>query len=257
MKVTFLGNSHLAAVKLGWDASIYRNEHEALFFGSSRDKMRALKVVDGVLQAGDEDLADAFRRTAGQAHIPADSDLYVLVGLQSSMTHAMGLFRHHRTLAARDPSGRQPLISRACLRAAIRDQIRFGLALRTVKALREVSGARAVLIADPFISGDVLTDDRLDYWRHEAVRLEVQAMHREAVEEFLKPEIAIQPQPADTVIDRCFTRPEYMKGAMRLGSAGYTATRTDKDRIHANADFGVAVLASLFESSIPGAMAAA
>ena len=67
MPLCFIGNSHLAAVKLGWEAfAKEQSAAEPAFFGSARNTLLNTIVDGGTLRPTDDVVRRSFRASAGQ-----------------------------------------------------------------------------------------------------------------------------------------------------------------------------------------------
>ena len=108
-RVCVLGNSHLAAVKLGWNqrAAAHPDLH-CDFFGAPKNGMAEVAFEDGLIVPQNEAVRAAFAMTSGgrESVQLRDYDCVVAVGLGFSMATSRWW--------ARTPSGRSaPPCSRA------------------------------------------------------------------------------------------------------------------------------------------------
>jgi hypothetical protein len=102
MRVCVIGNSHIGAIKKGWDAGLAADpaawaDIQPTFFGAPRDGLRHIALEDGCIVPERNDIAEHFQRTsAGQSRIVlADYDGFFLVGLGVSVKRILRFYRSH------------------------------------------------------------------------------------------------------------------------------------------------------------------
>ncbi|MES2144715.1 MAG: hypothetical protein V4516_10245, partial [Pseudomonadota bacterium] len=122
-RLCVIGNSHVAAFKLGWDQLAARGDAltraiAPTFFGAPRDGLKNLAVRDGRLVPTADFVRDHFARmSGGRADVdPAVYDGFLLVGLGASMKRALRFYRTHRWFGLQQHPGR-PVTSRSFARA--------------------------------------------------------------------------------------------------------------------------------------------
>lgn len=96
MKVCVFGNSHIAAMHLGWKqiAPSYP-QTEVVFFGAPNGDMSGVDYSDATLVPTEERVAENFRHSGGSEQISlADYDAIVIVGCR------IGLMHYHRELGS-------------------------------------------------------------------------------------------------------------------------------------------------------------
>lgn len=242
MRIAFIGNSHLAALKLGWEKIFSDYSIEAVFYGSIRNNLRAFVIRDGALWPTHAATQSMFVRTSGRDHIRPDFDRCVVTGFGSSVNRPMQRLSTHRVVEIYDPEGPHQLISDACRRDIVHAELAHCTALKIIRGLRSISQAQIILAPDPYASHEILSDPRYEHWADPTVRRRMLDDYREAVDKFLRPEVEVVLQPSSTVVDEMFTRPEFSHGSVRLGT---DLTHAPGDMFHANSDFGVVYLREL------------
>lgn len=246
MKICVVGNSHLAAIKLGWDISPLKDEHQATFFGASGLGLKCLTVVEGALQPTDEVVATSFGRTAGRQTIEGDYDLFVIVGCSIGTPNGLATFKTHQTDEIHRESGSAHLISESCLTATMRGLIEHSLATNVAGKIRQISSAPIALLPSPNISHDVLGDKNADFWRMSDIRVRASDHYWRLADEILSPSMTVCRQPEETVVDGVFTEAAYSRNAKRIWAADPAATQPPTDRLHMNAEFGALHLEKIF-----------
>ncbi|CAI3967585.1 MAG: hypothetical protein Altm2KO_20290 [Alteromonas macleodii] len=250
MKIGVIGNSHLAAFKLGW--SEIRNQYpdlELTFFGSPASSMRFFKVENGCLTPTKTDLADNLSWTSdGMRHIPGDMDAYILVGMGFSLVHMLALLKEHRTFEYfKDCEGDKQLISDSFLLAALDGILNNSNAIQIIKLLQEISTAPIAYSPNPLPADSVLGDTEYDYY-HLAGLLDKCYSHyiNGCSSLFSESAVIFAHQPPCTIVDKMFTSQNYSKGSVKL-KRGMQSIHNSNDHFHMNAEFGALSLQDLFE----------
>lgn len=253
-RVCIIGNSHLAAWKLGWDR--LRGDAKAFdvtFFGSPRNTMHALAARDDRLVPGLPELQASLVFTSGGKSeiVAADYDCFCLVGLGYGARWLVDLHRDHRAESHACRTGGFTHVSDACFEAAIRDTFSDMLALRTQRKLREITDAPVFLAPHPMPSLDILSseDPGEAHWRVVAEsgddRPLVELMDR--INSGWKG-LRVLPQPADTLARPLFTQPRFSVGSVRL-SEGFQHKHPESDHFHMNADYGAICMEALMAAA--------
>ncbi|MEM6621078.1 MAG: hypothetical protein AAF674_02535 [Pseudomonadota bacterium] len=171
MNLAVLGNSHLAAAHLGWQAiSDEHQEVRATFFGAPWDMMKDLSLDGARLVPRTGRLRKRLEKTSGgQAFVDVPVfDAFVLYGLQFGVARLLQVYRTYRpmsfewsdTLEDLAPMRRvtapvqrisERLFDRTVL-AALGDS----LALRLAGMLRQVTDAPVLVVSEPGFSERVL-----------------------------------------------------------------------------------------------------
>jgi hypothetical protein len=235
-----IGNSHLAAIRNGWkDGEPHTAPFKASFFATRNGAFSDLVVDGDRLVAGSEDLAEQMRNfCGGRTEIRVrDYSAFLLVALQVHIGYVHGIYAHHRLAGHATPNTQ--LISRAALRAAIRDRFRKSAALRTVRKIRQISpSAPIAFIPEPLLSQNVLKHKGLGtFWRGEQAE-ELAKIYWEAVTQFAA-ELDIFPifQPPETIAPPAFTNVKYSQGVVI-----WVEAEKSYDHRHMNAAFGERML---------------
>lgn len=240
MRIAVIGNSHLAAYKLGWRSM--RSRYEGLrltFFGSPTTSMRALKVESGCLVPTTELLHRNLEWTSeGLDRVAGDFDAYVLVGMGLSFVHLMAILRTHRPFSIYDPADpQQQLVSDAAFSSFMAATLGNSTGMILLDKLRQITRAPVVYAPNPYPSIGVLGDSKCGYYAHGTIRSEVFEFYKGFAPELVKRGCVLFNQPRDTVIDDLFTKEEYSKGSVKL-KPGMNVQHDEQDHFHMNSDFG-------------------
>lgn len=229
MRLCFLGDSHLGAIRSAWVSS----RADATFFALPGKGMAHLEVHDGALLSHQPKAAEIlFRISGGKDRIDGNYGTYVLHGMHLGMAETLSTLRDMRDLGAP-----VKLVGTPDFRTALRKAIEDSLALNTLRKLRQISDAPAIVSPTP------LMDAQFMGLRNRLVEFSVAGQLASLfIEECgdvcqgLGAEFV--PQPPETLAaDGLATRPEYTEGAAR-----FSARAAEGDNVHMNAQYGAAVI---------------
>lgn len=245
MRIGVIGNSHLAAFKLGWE--VVKSDYpsiELTFFGSPATSMRLLTVENGAIRPKNEMVAENLRWTSGGLdYISSAFDAYICVGMGFSFVHLVTLLRAHRLSCDYDPENEdQQLISEGFLQRAMEGTLWKSDAAQVIQQVKQISKEPIYYAPNPFGSAEVLQSPEYDYFALEKTRNRAFDFYRKSLQE-MPPKwgVTVFPQPEETVVERMFTKPEYSKGSIKLKRGMKSAHKGD-DFFHMNSDFGVVSL---------------
>lgn len=255
MRLAVLGNSHLAAVRRGWD--LVRDDYDAdlTFFASTAGTMRQLKVAGGALVAATPKVRKSLRWTSGGLdRIEGDYDAYVLVGMGVSYQHLMAILATHRTVELSD-GGDHQLISEACLDTALEETVQRSVAMTVARRLKKITDAPLVCCPNPLPSTEVLLREGYEQRRLNGARERVWPFYRHALSAIVGPRCRVVEQPPETLAEHDLTKPEFTRDAVEL-KEGWGQMPPNRDFWHMNADYGALLLREVFASQFPEAVKA-
>lgn len=249
IRLCVIGNSHMAAYKLGWDALTaaedkVRDALSPTFFGAPRDGIRHIKQESGRIVPTRKDIADGFdRMSKGQREIRlADYDAFLLVGLNVSVKRLLRFYKTHYWYGLKSDPGRT-MVPVHFAKHFLAERYADTLLAETAAKVREGTNAPIIAVAEPFWASWVRENsgDKPDYgWdtvirNGDAERLAV--MFHRSVAEALHGHAVFVPQAPETVTEGIMTGAEFNKDASRLisGEGGGT------DAAHMNGEFGRAM----------------
>jgi hypothetical protein len=253
MRLCIIGNSHLAALKLGWDALAEKPDLQPTFFGAPSDGMRHLRAEGGRLIPKRRDIAEHFARMSGREDIRLDDyDAFLLVGLNVSIKRILRFYKTHAWAGLKGISGKV-LVPPGFARDFLTE--RYGDTLMGLMA-GQLAGRRVLAVAEPFWAEWIRkgAPDTPDYGWEAAISAgdgpRIGAMFAATVDASLPAHAQFLPQPERTVAHGIMTASDFNKEASRLitGEGGGT------DAAHMNADFGKALWPGVAEAlAQPGA----
>lgn len=254
-RLCVIGNSHLAAVKLGWDRiqdPVTRAQFDLTFLGSPGLDMQHVVIEDGLIRGGTERLTRKFKSLGGieEARID-DFDAFVLVGMSFGIQQCLRIYASHRTHTMRlGPS--HALISEPAYSAAVSDRLRGTLSWRVAVDLLRHAGVRPVMIClQPCTAVGAVSNPgsrEVNKLVAGATRNgDARALRRvfaAAIATLDMPGLMVVPQPDATVVDDILTRDEYTRESVKLN---FRDRHDGNDYSHMNALYGELVLQDLFD----------
>ncbi len=245
-RLCVIGNSHIGAIRRGWD-TVSRNYPNATidFFGSTGISMNTLVAVDGLISSPDEEVREMLERTSGgkKSIVPDSYHAFVVVGLGLSAESFSYVYKRFRPLAFARADMR--LISRACYAATISGRLQTSLALQTARLVRSVSSAPIFCIPAPQPSSLVLDEPIVDAeWLSEPALMDV--LH-EAIVAAAAPIEAAEGfrflwQPSETMERGPYSRREFGMNAVNL----FGRPKGEQDRVfHMGPEYGAIVVRAL------------
>lgn len=256
LRLCFLGNSHIAALREAWRKTPDRwPDVEARFVGAHKDLLLKTTHRAGRLVPTGNATADAFRKLGGVEDLTlADYDAFVITGCLVSVASAANTYRDCRwiglpSLEAKPDlaAGPEGLLSYAAARATIQAALAARLGPVFAAHLRDMTDKPILLSSQPRVSASVKTALRASIRAHHVALDNGDAKGLSAIFEdaaACATEAAgaqYVPQPRHTIEDHILTSRTFMAGAKRLTPMGKAAQPKD-DIMHANAAYGTLVI---------------
>jgi hypothetical protein len=236
-RLCLIGDSHLAAVSIGWNtlaAAEYPNV-EAVFLASPGKSMRHIKVQDGALVPGTEELARHFERTAHVPAIDASYDLYAVYGLEVSVQICPGLWQAFRD--AKRAREIDTAVDAGLIAATIAGQV--------LPRVREITDRPLVLMATP-MPAEIRSVDKWAEARRNGDDARMAAFFTRSCRAFAESAGAeFMPQPEETLTSPLHTRDEYAAEQARFSKR---VEALGGDGIHMSAAYGAAVMRALLRA---------
>lgn len=244
-RIACIGNSHLAAFKLGWEQISKHYPGLTLnFFGAPATAMRLLKVEGQRLVPTSDATRKGLRDTSGQEFIGNDYDAYILVGMGLGVVHIVNMLAHHRPPNLFKAGGNFHLISADLVLEARQHLVDRSSMVLNIERVRSINKNSPIyIVPNPVPTTAVLNLEDFQCWSDEDVLEDCQAYLDTAIERYCAG-ARYFPQPRTTLHSRYLTKPEFSRGAMLLKNTGTRPVNTD-DCWHLNTDYG-----SLFLTTI-------
>ncbi|HEY5238845.1 MAG TPA: hypothetical protein VIJ62_10735 [Rhizomicrobium sp.] len=243
-RVCVVGNSHIAALKLGWDIIEYGYPHINLtFFGSPRKNLRDLRVENGALIAGSEKTLKHLQSTSkGQGEITAEKfDVFLVVAMDFGVRRLEDLYRHHRSEEHKNVKGASHYISNACFLLAAKGLLRNTLAFEIAGKLKQLTNNPVMFVPQPLPSADISGDPLWEDIIHHGDDVPLARAFSKIASELTANGDPVIQQPEGTKSGDMFTKSEMSKGSRRL-TRNFNVEHPDDDYWHMNQDYGAAVL---------------
>jgi hypothetical protein len=240
--ICLIGDSHLASLKLGWDAMQHNYQNiELTFFGAPHRIIDGLAVSGHALVATTDLLRRKFNDTSGgKSEIAGDYDCYIVNGLGIAAHRVLKLYGQCRAESyAQDE--RQP-ISDECFHWAFYGCLRESRAVRIIGYLREITTAPIGLVPMPMRSTSSPNADVeiIEQNGDEASVATAFAATATRLSEDLNFSLLLQPEDtlaAPLRTNAIFSRASLLSAADEVESRDYT---------HMNANYGKLVLRKIF-----------
>jgi hypothetical protein len=248
-RICFIGDSQIAALKLGWDKLRARYPDFGLdMFASPGTSLQNVVLKGGKLRGGSPMVEKYFDWLGGSREI--DIGLYsrfYLCTVDFSLSWCARPYVRHGYLGLN--SRRQFLVSRDCFNLAAAGILARSSALRIARMLRTATRAPITIIVAPKPSELCLADPN---WRGrcsdavESGDLEALELLFDRISLPLLREVAAVgvKQPDATVAKNGLTRAEYSAGSVRL-STTMSEHHPPTDYVHMNERYGTELLAGM------------
>lgn len=251
MKLCAIGNSHLAALKQGWNdlAEQYTNI-EMTFFGSGGGIFKDMIGIQNncLIPTTEKSIRDFKLTSSGLTEINfANFDTVILVGLHCSIfTLGPALCSHSPFDVPTDPlSNKLPTISSECIVQTCIDQMETTSMYKVISLIRSISDIPIVVIPAPFQSlASIKTGRWINLSRNASQTL--QDSYYDGINKSVNsfPSVKFIPQPINTVTNFIFTKDEFAKGSLHL-NAELSGKEDEIDFGHMNQLFGKEVMLSI------------
>lgn len=251
--VAVIGNSHLAALKLGSDhPGVVPDWADLTFFGAAAGGLWNLRGRDGVLIPETGPLTVALKRTSGGKSVIDlnDYDAYLLVGMMFGLGELVPGLRDHRPPGLHTSD--YTLVSRSFLAAAAADRLGRSLAVITARKIRRFTDAPIVIVPEPLPDPAVAdpSPDAAYYqagiWSSPELVQLMTALYDEGCRGIeAEHGVVILSQPEETRQGGVFTKPELAAGGLAEARTIFQRDENEDahDDFHMNAAYGAVVLA--------------
>jgi hypothetical protein len=222
-RICFYGNSHLTAIKAGWEAR--KAEYpwiDPFFFGASSERLRQMVVQNDLLVTPQVELFDFFEAAWGRTNIrPADFDVIFLVGMAPPKGRMRETYRAYRSDDHLNRTGDFMRCSPQLFRAILRAEVEDSFAAFVVRQFREICTAPIVVLELPRLSETIVGTEK-------GLHLETDALDADALsDQFMSTLMqvsdvaAVLPQPIETRHSPLTTLKAYSSGAITLTGKVY------------------------------------
>ena len=252
MKICLMGNSHLGAMKLGWDALAEACPGvTADFFALGRDTYKHTVLRDGAIVPVKPELVEKLKMFSGGADsIPVgDYDAFAICGLAAGMNRVLRYLQNHAI--AGEMTGRSQVVSYGMVQAAWDEYYRSTPMPHLVDMIRQVSDRPVILVMRPMISSSVLEEGSARTRFYEELIAAGEGPYAsDLLERLMAPHLpgatVCLRQPGETTVAGVLTRKEFSVGSTTLRDQ---SLEHDEDDIsHMNAEYGAICMAQVLDA---------
>lgn len=249
-RLCFIGNSHLAAMKLGWDD--VKQDYPSIeieFFGSQAESLVNTRLNGAAIEPTDAAVERNFLRTAGISTIDTGKfDGFYIFATGFSLAALAPLYDSYGVWTF---NGRRPyLISEDCFEQAGRNLLGGAAAMHVARLILTArDDARVVVSPQPLpapppkAAGPRLRG--LNFVFDQSDEEELYGMFERICRSLESDRLSIKLQPEHTRTNVLYTKVEYSEGSVRL-RMDKDVPHPPEDRRHMNRRYGAEVLAELF-----------
>jgi hypothetical protein len=240
-----MGNSHVAALKDGWeDGVVPRKDLTPTFFGALSDGMGTLDLVDGEVIPRDAKAAGFFRKISGTdgGVRPDDYDAFLLTGMGMFPNPVFNNYRKFATPSTHQPEAAH-YVSDAVIADTLWEDIDRSMMMHCARLLRRVTDKPIHTAWQAFCSESLFDIE----WRAEQMQPILdnkdQAFVRlmmDSVEARLEAEgFEVLNQPEETMRDGVMTKAEFSRGSVLFRAESENAkAHRENDVFHMNSLYG-------------------
>jgi hypothetical protein len=237
MRLLLVGNSHLAAFKLGWNATAF--PHQCVFFGAPGARMNRVILRDGVLRAPNPALRQILEKISGVSEVAlADFDAVAVVGMQLGFPRVLTQTENVHVYGMSPLTPESALVSQSCLRHIVNGALSNTFGFEWAKRIKGV-GKPVLLVPEPLLSETQARafQDRVP---------ELFSMYQSSVCSLASEHgFLLIEQPAHTIAFTGFTRGEFSRGSTRLA---VDIEHRDDDYRHMNKEYGAVMFKEIFNA---------
>lgn len=249
-RLCLIGNSHLAAIKLGWsDIGASYPEYEPTFFGApGPGSAFAVRLEGDAIVTETAAMTGHFRFTSGGKDriALADYDAFALFSLSFNIHVVVEQIREFRPDIFRALPGKH-FISEKVFRELVRSSYENSTAYKLARTIAGVTGNPIVISPQPLPSERL--GERPGTWaqlKNNGYGESLRGLCAEVARDLCGDRAEVVWQPAHTVRDSLFTGHEFSEGSVRL-KRGFDDPHPEADFDHMNGKYGAAVLTDLLD----------
>lgn len=248
-RICIVGNSHVAALKLGWDKiAADHPDQQITFFGVPGRWLRQLELGEGTVTPKAGKHKRSFERLSGGMDTikVSDFDLFVVVGLELSVFRWVNFYKQNRQHPFNLDLG-TPQILDADTFDLCRGNIFKGTSGDVVyQALKSVGARRVMVCPQPFPSPLI---EQKDAFFAEMMAVEGADRLAEAYRTDMARAYDAQAliwQPEDTQDGPLMTGQAWSQGSLRIN---LNAAHGEEDYQHMNADYGQRIIQLIVQAA--------
>jgi hypothetical protein len=251
-----LGNSHIAALRIGWDQIGGDFPDVKLdFYGSPRERLRHTTVENGKLVATAENVADDLAKTGGSDKIDLSLyDFFCIVGCGANSRIVLRMQAHHVTYGYKLAD--EMYISEAYLRDCYETHLRGTASKHLAEKLSGATNARVFVVPDPHLANDDGPDrfKGRDFVAAAQRRKSLEFSDKVFSDTFTKvfSGANVVFQDPETLDGPLMTNKVYSRGGLALEHVGLGGEEEEAraDIVHVNAEYGKKFWRNFFDTNV-------
>jgi len=238
-----MGNSHIAALKGGWEKGEARTDLLPDFYGALSNGMESLSLIDGKLLPQDVKAAEFYCQISGKETgvVPDHYDAFLLCGMGMFPITAFSNYNSFSTPSTRNTKAPH-YVSDACLDDLVWDQIDRSMMMHCARLVRSVTEAPVFLVWQAFWSEALFNIE----WRAKQMGPILENRDQNYILERMqyiemrleKEGFAFLHQPVETIEQGIMTKAKYSRGSVQLRDR-LNQSHHEHDVFHMNSDYGV------------------
>ncbi len=250
--ILLLGDSHLATIKLAYDAAHTNYPETSVSFLGLRGKhINALNIHNGKLWVQNAAARKMIFSNRASPVIPldlAEFDQFALFGMGLNVFRIVQMYKNYRSDEHRFQDEQAFVVSRECFGRASDGYLRMSKAVRLGELLATQLRKPVFLCPQPMPTKSLLQGEEFSH-----LSLGVKAGDEDSLARSFQDfattykfeNIELLPQPPETLHSSMFTQEVFSHGSVRL-TKEFDRTHPGDDHAHMNAAYGALVLKNLF-----------
>lgn len=248
MKICFIGNSQISAIKRGWEV----NGFPGSTFLAAPSKIPQYLQVDGGRLSAPGEFGDLFDRFCGIREVVlSDFDAFVFVGMDFTPSRCLDLFLKTRPWnSGGESSGASYTpVSKSCYLSSAHGLLKRSSAVKVASRIRSVASTPIFIVPDPAVGETIKGEnsDRGRLWSSVSTigGVRFYDLFVQTSEMFSSGGLEVVLQMESTMVDGAFTCRQYVSGSHTLD--GIPRKKNVFDHNHMNLDYGIASSKNIFD----------
>lgn len=242
-RVCVLGNSHVAALKGGWeDGADIDMDLQPTFYGCLANGMASLTYTDGKLGPSDPKAAEFFSKISGLGKFisPEEHDSFILCGMGMFPTVIFNNYASFATPTSKNYSAPH-LVSDECITEALWEHLERTMMFHCARLVRSITDKPVHIAWQAFLSEKLFDID----WRRELItplienedQIFVHNTMSSIESRLINEGFSVLKQPDHTITQGIMTRAEFSRGSV-LFREELSKEHRENDVFHMNSAYG-------------------
>ncbi len=242
--ICVVGNSHISALKGGWD--LIKDEHpqqQVTFFGGLKKSLMNLDNIDGKLGLHNAEDAEFFKKISGTDDFlnPDQYDVFLLTGMGLYPNAIINNYWNYATPSTKNSVSAEYFISDEAYADMFWQEVSEGMMLHVARIIRKVTKKNIYISWQPFLSEQLFQIPwRAKLFEPILINDDYVFIHHnmQIISQKLKDEgFDVLMQPAESIFKKIMTKKCYSTGSMLLRPE-FNQEHKELDVFHMNAEYG-------------------